>query len=122
MGYVLYVRTVSMYQAELAFDREIRFGLVLHHWTAMLVSSWGILAVYLTGNNILLVRLLFAFSLYMSTEQNVFLEMLAYQRQIYWPRVYIFSAWFYLLTRIFVAILCMWAWWDTYDSVFNDSL
>jgi Ca2+-binding EF-hand superfamily protein len=119
--HIMYVCTLSMYQAELAFDHEIRFGLAIHHWTAMVISSWGVAAVSLSGNDVLIVRMLFAFSLYMSTEQNVFLEMLAYQRKIYWPRVYWFSAWYYLLTRICILSISMWTWWDCYDSVFSDS-
>jgi hypothetical protein len=119
--HIMYVCTLSMYQAELAFDHDIRFGLALHHWTAMVIASWGVAAVALTGNDVLIVRMLFAFSLYMSTEQNVFLEMLAYQRQIYWPKVYAISAWYYLLTRICITIISLWTWWDCYDSVFSDS-
>jgi len=56
------------------------------------------------------------------TEQNVFIEMLLYHRQVYWPRLYTLSAWYYLASRILITIIVLWTWWDWHDCVFLDGI
>jgi len=110
---------IPMYVLELAFDDEMRSGLVLHHWTALLLTLWGALVIHMVGLSMWMVRTFFAMSLYMSTEQNVFIEMLAYHQKVYWPMCYTLSAWYYLVTRFGVTIMSLWSWWDCYDLVFR---
>lgn len=110
---------IPMYVLELAFDDKMRSGLALHHWTALLLTLWGALVIHKVGLSIWMVRTFFAMSLYMSTEQNVFIEMLAYHQKVYWPICYSLSAWYYLVTRVVVTILSLWSWWGCYDLVFH---
>merc|ERR550514_1425357 len=103
---------------ELAFDDHMRSGLVLHHWTSIILILWGSLMIYEVGYDIMVVRTFFAMSLYMSTEQNVFVEMLAYHMKIFWPTLYTMSAWYYLVTRLTITVMSLWSWIDCYDVVF----
>lgn len=116
-GNILMCCFITTYSLELAFDKNIRFGLALHHWTAMGLTLLALPALYKLGGDIYTVRAFFALSLYMSTEQNVFIEMLMYHRQIYWPRLYYLSAVYYTLTRLVITVLSLWTWRAMYDSV-----
>jgi len=116
-GNILMCCFVTTYSLELAFDKHMRFGLALHHWTAIGLTLLALPALYKLNGDIYTVRAFFALSLYMSTEQNVFIEMLMYHRQIYWPRLYYFSAVFYTLTRLVITVLSLWTWRAMYDSI-----
>jgi len=108
---------ITTYLLKLAFDRHISIGLALHHWTAIGLILLAMPALYKLRGDIHTIRALFALSLYMSTEQNVVIEMLMYHRRIYWPCVYYISAVYYALTRLFIMVLCLWTWRTMYDSV-----
>eukprot|EP00442_Polarella_glacialis_P036826 CAMPEP_0115113980 /NCGR_PEP_ID=MMETSP0227-20121206/41756_1 /TAXON_ID=89957 /ORGANISM="Polarella glacialis, Strain CCMP 1383" /LENGTH=381 /DNA_ID=CAMNT_0002514237 /DNA_START=60 /DNA_END=1205 /DNA_ORIENTATION=+ len=119
---MLYVLFLSTYLMELAFDDEVRLGLVLHHWTTIILATWGMAAIYLAQYNNLTVRAFFAISLYMSTEQNVFVEMLLYHRKVYIPCLYYASAWYYVLSRAAIMVLSMWTWWDMRHAAWTDNV
>jgi len=110
---------LPMYLMELAFDKEMRFGLTLHHWVSISIVLWSLPVVYYTQNSLHSLRAVFALSLYMSTEGPVFLEMLFYQKQVYVPVMYYISAWYYALRLPIIFVFSMWTWWDLKDVVFN---
>lgn len=116
-GNILMCCFVTTYSLELAFDTNMRVGLALHHWTAIGLTLWAMPALYNLNGDTMTVRAFFALSLYMSTEQNVFIEMLMYHRRIYWPRMYYASAVYYALTRGIITVLSLWAWWEMYGSI-----
>jgi len=116
-GNIMMCCFTTTYSLELAFDQHMRFGLALHHWTAIGLTLLATPALYNLRGDVYTVRAFFALSLYMSTEQNVFIEMLMYHRQIYWPRVYYASAVYYALTRLVVTVLSLWTWRKMYDSI-----
>ncbi|CAE8616864.1 unnamed protein product [Polarella glacialis] len=118
----LYVLFLSTYLMELAFDDEVRLGLALHHWTTIVLATWGMAAIYLAQYNTLTVRAFFAISLYMSTEQNVFVEMLLYHRKVYIPCLYYASAWYYVLSRAAIMVLSMWTWWDMRHAAWTENV
>merc|ERR1711957_517054 len=80
---VMLATFISMYMLELAFDANMRFGLTLHHWVSILLTLWAIPTIYYNGDSVYTIRAMFVLSLYMSTEQNVFVEMLCYQLQMF---------------------------------------
>jgi len=111
-----------VYTSELYSDPEMRLGLKLHHWTAITLALWGLAAMHILHNSVMLARCFFVVSLYMSTEQNVFVEMLMYQRRIYLPKLFYLSAAYYFLTRAAIMIVSLRTWWETRDEVFGKSL
>lgn len=113
---------LPVYVMELASDESMRLELALHHWISLLCLLWAMLVAYEVGNDAFMARTFFSFSLYMSTEQNVFIEMLAYHRKIYWPTLYRLSAYYYGLSRLAITIISMWTWCDSYALVFQDGL
>jgi len=116
-GNILICMFVTTYLLELACDKHMRFGLVLHHWTVLGLMVLTLPALYKLGGDIYTFRACFALSLYMSTEQNVFIGMLMYHRRLYWPRLYYLSAVCYTLSRLVVLVLSLWTWIAMYDSV-----
>jgi hypothetical protein len=118
--YVMVNFFVATYILEMAFDDNMRTGLLLHHWTTLLLVLWGIMVVYYTNFGIEFLRVAFALSLYMSTEQNVFVELLFYHlhfESVFW---YYASAWYYVISRMFICALSLWTWWLAYDVVFTE--
>lgn len=111
---------ISTYVIQMCFDRQVRTGLVMHHWSAFLLCIWGTAALYCLGYDVLMTRAFFCLFLYVLTEQNVFIEMLLYQRKMYMPRLFYFSAWYYLLTRIFIAVYVIICWLDMFEDVFQN--
>lgn len=111
---------IATYVIEMCVDNNVRTGLVMHHWAVFLLCVWGTAALYALGYDILMTRTFFCLSLYISSEQNVFIEMLLYQQKIYMPRLFLCSAWYYLLTRIVIAVYCIICWLDMFDEVFHD--
>jgi len=110
---VMLATFISMYMLELAFDANMRFSLTLHHWVSIVLTLWAIPTIYYNGNSVYTIRALFVLSLYMSTEQNVFVEMLCYQLQMYsCPWLYYISACYYALTRPVIMVASMWTWWE----------
>merc|ERR1711957_7892 len=110
---VMLATFISMYMLELAFDANMRFGLTLHHWVSILLTLWAIPTIYYNGDSVYTIRAMFVLSLYMSTEQNVFVEMLCYHLQMFsCPPLYFISAWYYALSRPLIMVASMWTWWD----------
>jgi Ca2+-binding EF-hand superfamily protein len=116
-GNILMCCFITTYSLELAFDKNMRIGLALHHWTTIGLALWALPAAYSLSGDTMTFRAFFALSLYMSTEQNVFIEMLMYHRRIYWPLMYYASAVYYALTRGIITVLNLWAWWEMYGSI-----
>jgi len=116
---ILMCGLVTIYSLELAFDKNMRIGLALHHWTAIGLTLLAIPAIYHLQGDARTIRAFFALSLYMSTEQNVFIELLMYHRKIYWPRMYFASAVYYALTRLTITVLSLWTWWEMHYPVSN---
>merc|ERR1712137_1110354 len=109
---------VAMYSLELSFDSNMRLGLSLHHWISLILVLWALPVVHLVNNDVQMIRCVFAMSLYMSTEQNVFIQMLFYHKKLGWPNAFAFSAWYYAITRGFIAVMSVWTWWASKDCVF----
>eukprot|EP00656_Telonema_subtile_P013030 TRINITY_DN16601_c0_g1_i3.p2 TRINITY_DN16601_c0_g1~~TRINITY_DN16601_c0_g1_i3.p2 ORF type:complete len:355 (-),score=88.03 TRINITY_DN16601_c0_g1_i3:453-1517(-) len=100
----------------------MRMGLALHHWTTIVLALWGILMAYCTHYNSKVLRCFFTLSLYMSTEQNVFIEMLMYHWPLNWHVCYSISAWYYLLSRIAIMGASIWTWWDCKDAIWDHAV
>jgi hypothetical protein len=56
----------------------------------------------------------------MSTEQNVFVELLLYHLHYEYVFWYYASAWYYVISRMFICALSLWTWWRAYDLVFTE--
>lgn len=113
---------LSTYILELAMDRDMRFGLALHHWVSIVLVLWCVLAAYYINYDVLFLRVAFVFSLYMSTEQTVFIELLFYHKHYEQPFWYYASAYYYALSRLAIMGLSLWTWWQAYDVVFKSGL
>jgi len=110
---------IATYVLEMAFDTHMRLGLMLHHWVTIILALWGNLMIFYTDGNIHVFRAFFALSLYMSTEQNVFIEMLGYHWHVNYVWMYKFSAWYYTISRAAIVVASVWTWWDARWAVFG---
>lgn len=113
---------ISTYIIEMSFDHNMRLGLTLHHWTTITLALWGVIMAYNTNYNTTVLRCFFTLSLYMSTEQNVFVEMLMYHWPLNWPLAYSCSAWYYLLSRVAIMVGSLWTWWECRQAVWDDAV
>jgi len=119
---ILFSATVSTYTLEMCFDNNMRMGLMLHHWVAILLSGWGMMMLYCVHYDSDMLRMFFALSLYMITEQSVFVEMLMYHWPLNWWILYKVNAWYYMVTRLGIAVISLWTWWDAKHDVWNDPI
>ena len=109
---------VGTYILEFTFlQDDMRFSLKAHHWSTIILCLMAPAAIYDTNYDHRAPRIVFILSLYMSTEQNVFLTMLAYRMGLVGgklpPSIFKASAWFYVVTRIAICVLLFWAWVET---------
>ena len=109
MGSIL----ICVYVIELASDAHMRASLALHHLTAISLVLWGAAVIY-EVKDVAMLRACFAVSLHMTTEQNVFLTMLAHRsnKNTKWPNVLYANAISYVATRVVITALCFWTWSD----------
>jgi len=110
---------IATYVLELGFDLHMRRELVVHHMLAIVLNMWGNWAIALVNIDVMMLRVMFALSLYMTTEGSVFVTMLLYQRKVYIHAIFQVSAWFYALTRVFIVVMVWWTWLEMYDTVFS---
>jgi len=111
-----------LFLIEMLADPTLRLSLKVHHWTSIIVSLWAVLSLGLVHGNPMFGRCFFPVMCYMSTEQNVFATMLLYRAGIHLPRLFYASAWFYLLSRVFLLVLSLWSWWEARFVVFDRSI
>lgn len=119
---LVFVLLISSYLLQMAFDAEMSFELQVHHWTATVMVFWAYYVASLSNNTIFCPRFFFATSLYMITEQSVFLELLAYHAGWRSAPIYFANATCYATTRVAICALSLWTWWEGKDAIFNSSL
>eukprot|EP00041_Stephanoeca_diplocostata_P012129 m.202339 g.202339 ORF g.202339 m.202339 type:complete len:495 (+) comp18825_c0_seq1:116-1600(+) len=101
---------VTGYVLEMATTKNMRASLQLHHWLPIGLTMWVEIILPETNYDPLVTRASFALSLFMSTEQCVFITMLMYRGKWFrYPILYGASAWFYVATRVFVTIVSIWS-------------
>jgi len=98
---------VWCYVVEMLAEDSMRLELKLHHALSVLMITWGVIVTDLTRMEPHLARTGLALLLYMMTEQNVFVTMLMYYKSIYWPNLFLASAWAYVATRLAIAAVCI---------------
>jgi len=110
---------LSMYAMEIAFDKNMRFELIVHHILGITLGLSCLVMFAVAGHDLMLARMFIATGFYLTTEQNVFVTMLMYYRKVYLGKVFVLSAWYYLLTRMGFSLVVLWAWWGARDAVFS---
>jgi len=113
---------VSSYILQIAFDTQIRIELALHHWTCLLLVMWSFGVQESVKNNVYMLRCVFAMTLYLLTEQLVFIELLCYQKNIRSATLFKLNAWFYALSRPAIAVLSLYTWWESKPVFFDSGL
>jgi hypothetical protein len=104
------------YLIGLAIEPNMRYELKLHHTIAIILILWATPALVLAKGSPRLSRLMASMFLYMVTEQNVFIGMLAYYSGVKQGWIFRASAWFYVATRAGITILCIVAFADLTSS------
>lgn len=110
---------VAMYGLEISYDLKMRMGLTLHHLVSMFLVLWALPVCHLVDNHVKFIRASFVLTLYMSTEQGVFVEMLLYHKRCYWAVAFTMNAWFYTVTRVAIAVASLWTWWEAKEVIFE---
>ena len=94
----------------------MRIELTLHHWVTIFLVLESNLVLYYAAGDYSILRGVFAVTLYMLTEQNVFIGMLCYRSESFQiPFLFDISAWYYLFSRIAIVGFNFYTW----DSVFH---
>ena len=95
------------YLIEMIVDTTMRYELRLHHALTIMLILWGTPAMSIAAFSPRYARMMYALFLFMITEQNVFLGMVGYYSGLKRAWMYKASAWFYLISRVAITILCI---------------
>ena len=95
------------YLIEMIVDTTMRYELRLHHALTIMLILWGTPAISIAAFSPRYARMMYALFLFMITEQNVFLGMVGYYSGVKRVWMYKASAWFYLISRVAITILCI---------------
>jgi len=119
-GNLALATVIWCYIVEMFAEKNMRFELQLHHVLTIMIIMWAQITADLSNMDPQICRTGVVLLLYMATEQNVFISMLLYYNDSFWPGFFRASAWFYIVTRLLVSGLSVYFWSAmVHEGMFN---